>query len=466
MSITTRLLSGVLLVGIFLSPASAQQREKVAKTDAPLVVDGVVKQVFRSPRQTRIDYLVQIEAARSEGRKTTRSTGRLVIPGPGDSVYVHVYQLNGVLNRVASLDSYSAIPSERAQIRAYLTPREAGGWEGVFPDWFEVTTERSAEASATDPAPGLPDSSKGKTTSSALGMTSEMIKYKDRPGLKVTSVERGGVAQKAGLEVGDVIMGVNNTPVTGIEQFEALADKTEPIPLIVVDVNTGRVAQVEVKFNRMAGNVPEDTSNKPVPPSDVTPPASNRSFGVAAEPVTVGQRTAMKITRVEPGSPAAKAGLEVNDVIVAANGAAITGPEQLAGAVRKSGPTLTLTVRDSRTGRDTPVEVKMEGGKPGIELPKLGNDTEPSAGKSNKLGAVTELAFYNVEAAVRVTEVEPGSPAEKAGLKVGMLILEANGKAILHPNTLIEVVRNSGATLRLKTVEPTSGISKMVTVSF
>ena len=37
-------------------------------------------------------------------------------------------------------------------------------------------------------------------------------------------------------------------------------------------------------------------------------------------------------------------------MIVAANGAAITGPEQLASAVRKSGAALELTVRDSRTG--------------------------------------------------------------------------------------------------------------------
>ena len=61
-------------------------------------------------------------------------------------------------------------------------------------------------------------------------------------------------------------------------------------------------------------------------------------------------RTALKVVRVEPGSPAEKAGLEPGDVIVAANGAAITGPEQLASAVRKSGAALELTVRDSLLG--------------------------------------------------------------------------------------------------------------------
>lgn len=443
----------------------AQQREKMAKTDATLVVEGVVRQVFRSPRQTRTDYLVQIEVARSEARKTARGTGRMAIPAPGDSVYVHVYQLNDGMNRVASLDNYAAIPAERSQIKAYLTPRITGGWEGVFPDWYEVTNERTAEASPADPAPGLPEGPKEKATTSSLGMTSELIKVNNRTGLKVTSVERGGPAQKAGIEIGDVIMGVNGAAITSVEQLETVAKKNEPLPMVVVDVNTGRIAQIVVQPGEpMAGTPQENPKTNPVPPVEAAP-AVNRSLGLAAEPVTVGQRTAMKISRVEPGSPAAKAGLEVNDVIVAANGTPITGPEQLAGAVRKSGPTLTLTVRDSRTGRDTPVEVALGGTSPVNPLPGAGAGTEAGVGKSVKLGAVTELTFYNVEAAVRITEVEPGSPAEKAGLRTGMLILEANGKAMLHPNELIEAVRNSGTTLKLITVDPTTGKKSPVNVS-
>lgn len=465
---TSRLcIVSMALIGLVALPASAQQREKMAKADATLVVDGVVRQVFRSPRQTRTDYLVQIEVARSEGKKTPRGTGRLTIPTPGDSVYVHVYQLNEGINRVASLDSYGAIPAERSQIRAYLTPREAGGWEGVFPDWYEVTTERSADASPADPAPGLPDVAKEKATTSSLGMTSELTKINNRTGLKVTSLERGGPVQKAGIEIGDVIVGVNGVPITGADQLEALAKKNEPLPLIVVDVNTGRVAQAEVRPGlSTAGKPTENNSPNPAPPAESATPAVSKSLGLAAEPVALGQRTAMKISRIEAGSPAAKAGLEVNDIIVAANGAPITGPEQLAGALRKSGPTLTLTVRDSRTGRDTPVEVAIGGAKPANPLPgDVAGGVEAGTGKSAKLGAVTELTFYNVEAAVRITEIEPGSPAERAGLRTGMIILEANGKLMLHPNELIEAVRNSGSTLKLMTVDPATGKKTPVNVS-
>jgi S1-C subfamily serine protease len=70
---------------------------------------------------------------------------------------------------------------------------------------------------------------------------------------------------------------------------------------------------------------------------------------------------------------------------------------------------------------------------------------------------VTELAFYDVEAAVKVTEVEPGGPAARAGLQPGILILAANGKLMLHPNDLNDAARNSGGTLKLTVVDPRSG---------
>jgi serine protease Do len=457
------MLRSILLACVVVFPvcSHAQQREKVAKTEAALVVDGVVRQVFRSPRTNRTDYLVQIEVSRSEARKRLAGAAKVTMPVPGDSVYVHVYQLNSSVQPVASLDSYGAMPAERAQIRAYLVPRESGGWEGTFPDWFELTSEQSADVSKLDPAPSLPEATAGKS----LGMTSELFKISNRQGLKVTSVERGGPAQKAGLEVGDVIVGVNGVPVTGQEQLDSLSRTKPVLSLHVVDVNSGRVAQIELKVEAVAGGLPSAPATPDVPQVPGLPSAPTRSLGLAAEPVTIGQRTAMKITRVEPNSPAAKAGLEVNDVIVEANGQAVTGTEQLSSAVRKSGSTLTLTVRDSRTGRNTPVEVALGATKAELPLPGGPLDNDPGMKKSSKLGAVTELAFYNIEAAVRITEIEQGSPAERAGLRVGTLILEANGKSVLHPNTLNEVVRSSGPTLKLKIVEPNSTTPNTINVA-
>lgn len=449
------------VVGLFFAMPgllSAQQREKVSKTDAAFVVDGVVRQVFRSPRQNRTDYLVQLDVTRSEARKRITGVAKVTIPVPGESVYIHLYQLNSVSQSVASLDSYSNMPAERSQIRAYLVPRETGGWEGTFPDWYELTSDRTAETSSSDPAPGLPES--GSLKPSRMGVHCELVTIGNRRGLKVTSVDRGSSGQKAGLEVGDVIIAINEAAITTQDQLDTQARTKSTLALHVIDINSGRVAQIELKTDTIDGTSPT-TTPKPLDPAPMEP--VGKSLGLAAEPVSIGQRTAMKITRVEPNSPAAKAGLEVNDVIVEANGQAVTGAEQLSAALRKSGATLSLSVRDSRTGRNTPVEVKLSDSKPEITLPGGPLNTD-SGIKNSKLGAVTELAFYNIEAAVQITEIERGGAAERAGLRVGTLILEANGKPVLHPNTLKEIIRNSGATVKLKIVEPNTNTPTMINV--
>lgn len=65
-----------------------------------------------------------------------------------------------------------------------------------------------------------------------------------------------------------------------------------------------------------------------------------------------------------------------------------------------------------------------------------------------------EVVFLDSDVAVKVTEVAPGSPAQKAGIEPGDLILEANGTPILHPTTLNEVVAKSGGKLSLVVVDP------------
>ncbi len=443
-------------LALWAIPAGAQQRERVAKGDAALVVDGVVRQVFRSDRKGRTDYLVQVEVQRCEGRKPLKGTTRPSIPAPGDVVYVHVFQLQD-----AAGGSYAAPPAERSQVRAYLVPRDQGGWEGTFPDWCDLTAERPVDASPADPAPSAPERPKER---SPLGLTTEAAKVDGRAGLRVTSVERGGPAQQAGLEVGDVIVGTKGGALTGMDQLDALARSGGSFPLIVLDVNTGRAAQIEVKM-------PAPAADAPKPPTEVsrdpTPaPTTSRSLGLSADPVSLGQRTALKVTQVEPAGAAAKAGVEVGDILVAANGAAITSPEQLAAALRKSGPTLTLTVRDVRTGRDTPVTVKLGGSEPDAPAPAPTPPAAPGGGGGGggRLGAVTELSFYDTEIAVKVTEVEAGSPAEKAGLRIGTLILDADGKLMLHPNDLIDAARASSGTLKLTIVDPRTNKKSRVDV--
>ena len=73
--------------------------------------------------------------------------------------------------------------------------------------------------------------------------------------------------------------------------------------------------------------------------------------------------------------------------------------------------------------------------------------------------------FLDTDSAVKVTEIEPGSPAEKAGIELGDIIVEADGHPILHPNTLNEVVAKSGPVLKLVIVDPKANRKASVEVN-
>jgi S1-C subfamily serine protease len=432
----------ILFGGCYLghnSPIDAQTGQRLSKNEATLVVEGVVQQVLASPRPAQPEVVVQIEVQRSDARRA--ANGRTHFPAPGEVVYVHAALPAGVRLAGGAAEG-GAVPAERASIRAYLTPRDSGVWEGVSPDWFEPVSERTASSVPAGPLGGDARPA-DRANVSSLGMTYEAQTVKDRLVLRVKSVERGGPAQEAGIESGDVIIGIRNNPLQSAGQLDELARNSESLPLMVVDVNTGRPAQVEIRPRTAS---PSTASTTPAGQA-----APRRSLGLSAETVRLGLRTALKVSSVEPGSPAQKAGIEPDDILVAANGASLTSPDQLGAALRKSGSTLTLTVRDSRTGKDVPVEVVIGGPTAPASFPADIPTANPASGA---LGAVTELSFYDVEVALKVTEVEPGSPAAKAGLQPGDLIIAANGKPMLHPQELNEAVRNSNGNLRLSVVNP------------
>ena len=458
------------ILGVGGATAHGQDQGVLTRNDAVLVVDGIVREIFRSPRRDRVDYVVQVEVKRSLAERVSPAPLRVAIPAPGDLVYVHTSERlgNGPPQRLSG-----NVPPERSQIRAYLATGARGGWVGAGRDWFEPTSSALAEANPSDSPPPMPESvpgtppsrpqappAEGKFAIAPLGLTGEIMNIKGKFALRVSSVEQGGAVQRSGLEPGDMIIGANNNALAGLDQLDQLARQGVLKNLVVLDVNTGKPARVPIEVAASdrgvpANGLPPAASSKPDAPvtPNPAPAGASRSLGISAEPVSVGKRTGMKVIRVEPGSPAQLAGIEPGDVLVSANGVPITGVEVLSSLVHKSGPTLTVTVRDTRTGRDVPVQIKIGSTDADNPTPVPG-DTPIQSEAGRKLGAVTELVFYDVNPAVKVTEVEPGSPASRAGIEPGDIIVEANGTPTLHPKTLDEVVRKSPSTLKLTVIDP------------
>jgi serine protease Do len=71
----------------------------------------------------------------------------------------------------------------------------------------------------------------------------------DRQGVVITALQAPGSLGDAGFEVGDIILGINNQPITDLDTFVQLASALKPnskIILLALDHRTGNMGNVEV----------------------------------------------------------------------------------------------------------------------------------------------------------------------------------------------------------------------------
>ena len=173
----------------------------------------------------------------------------------------------------------------------------------------------------------------------------------------------------------------------------------------------------------------------------------------SADPSAAAQEGAI-VTAVDPGGPAARAGLKVGDVIVSVNGAGLAGRADLASmvGVRAVGETLTLRVR--RGDQELGVALILGDAIDTSRLSPPGAGSDTSAG--SWLGA-TLLPPLEAPApqGMRVEAVMPGSPTFIGGLRPGDIIqgigeidvqdLSALATATTWPSSLmLRVYRRDG----------------------
>jgi serine protease Do len=207
--------------------------------------------------------------------------------------------------------------------------------------------------------------------------------------------------------------------------------------------------------------VPVNTA-KPLVPQLIDHGKVTRGYlGVTIQPVTKDLAKALDIdntrgalvAEVVPGSPAAEGGIESGDVILSFNGEAVEESHELPALVAntpvgeqanvvigRNGEEKTLTVRVTELESDSGLSNQPEGKDKtrwGLKL----QDLTPQL--SRQLG-------IRVEEGVLVTHVEPGSPADRAGLRRGDVLLEVNQTPVSSTREAISAIRgNSGNTLLL-----------------
>jgi len=210
-------------------------------------------------------------------------------------------------------------------------------------------------------------------------------------------------------------------------------------------------------FSLRAPAQPALPPQPPAPPAissrviTIVPPGSYLGIGIQeitaerAKALKLREEAGVEVTHVAPESPAEKAGLKEGDVVLQYNGVKVEGLEQLSRLVRetpagrevkldifRNGAPMTLT---ARVGGHPPLPGMPDGFSfhmpdvpriiQGLRSPMLGVEAESIEGQLAQ--------YFGVSEGVLVRTVMKGSPAEKAGVKAGDIIVRVDEAKVTTP---------------------------------
>jgi serine protease Do len=162
----------------------------------------------------------------------------------------------------------------------------------------------------------------------------------------------------------------------------------------------------------------------------------------------LSQKNGVVVSQVEPGSPAARAGIQTGDVIVDYNGKRIESYRDLSLAVANTAVGTPAKIKLMRQGQPLNVELNV-GELPVAEAqgsaPASGGDEPGRLGLalSNLTPEIAaRLGITGTEGAV-VTEVRSGSPADDADIQTGDVIKEVNQRPVKTAAEVVAAIKGS-----------------------
>lgn len=301
---------------------------------------GIVSAYGRDIGETFVDY-IQIDAPINRGNSG----------GPTFDVYGRVIGVNTAIFSPSggSVGIGFAIPSEVAEA---VTKQLIGGGKierGYIGATIQNFTPEMAEAQG-------------------LG---------DQRGAIVADLSPGGPSQRAGLQVGDVVIAVNGTAIKNSSELTRRVARVRAGDVLRLDViREGKRRTVDIRSGtRPSERELASNDNSPGGPGRLVPGAPSARapvLGMAVVPLDEASRSRLSlppevrgalVETVDQNSDAGSKGLRRGDVITRINGAPVTGPADLAAAVeaaRKAGRTSVL-LGIWRSGRTAFLPIKISG---------------------------------------------------------------------------------------------------------
>lgn len=292
---------------------------------------------------------------------------------------------------------------------------------------------------------GLAVLAASRTNLAAASAPAQAQPDESEKGVVVVHVDRGGPADQAGVKRGDILLSIDdqevNSPLDVLRVLEA-HETGDEVSLVLMHGDERRTltATLAEHYDRPYLGLLAYGS----PRLDFAP--------IASQPGAT-------IIEVEPDSPAAQAGLQENDRIVAVDGKDLEG--DLAGVIsaHEQGDRVTLTIE--RQGEEDPIEVTVTLGahpdKEGAAYLGVRYAAQPFLmDLFGKEGPGPDFRFVwpkgefapgmplpgveGIENGLVVGEVASDSPAAEAGLRSGDVITAIDGAPVTHLRSLREAV--------------------------
>lgn len=228
----------------------------------------------------------------------------------------------------------------------------SGGFQGLsFAIPIEVAGKVEQQIVAT-----------GKVSHARLGVAvqevnqafADSFKLPKPQGALVASVDAGGPADKAGLRVGDVILKIDQQTVASSGDLPAFVGQAAPGQKVQMEI--WRQGQAET-LSATLGNA-ADKGNKV---ADAQAPAGKGQLGLVLRPLDAQEARAAGVDKglliEDVRGPAAMAGVQSGDVLLAINGTPVQGIDQVRAAMAKAGKSVALLIE--RDGDKIFVPVRM-----------------------------------------------------------------------------------------------------------
>ena len=221
----------------------------------------------------------------------------------------------------------------------------------------------------------------------------------------------------------------------------------------VIGVNTAIVSPSGGNVG-IAFAIPAENVNRIVNELRETGTVTRGYVGVQIQPITkeIADSLSLKeeggalVAEVQEGTPAAKAGIEVGDAILAVDGERLKDARDLSRRIASKQPGAKVELKVMRDGKERTMSVELaklpdqvaskqkqerRGDKSdeGLNQPQLGLTLAPA---NSVAGAGSE--------GVVVTEVAPNGPAAERGMQSGDVILEIGGKKVSTPAEVRDAV--------------------------